>query len=685
MQALHRPLCLLHSTRLLQLRTLRTLPRKIPTHLERWDPTLHRSILPSNIRRPTPRLTATTLEDPAEKSKGEDVHDAPQLKITVDFGVIALSSTSRGQVLKNLFMSGREELALREWEDDQHKFNPATEQESNAEYLEIGAKLYALAGHVDRSREIMEMLFRQYPDWDPSVMMTVFRAHTSSGEKKHHELAMELYVEMKERKGAAVTMDDYDAWLVGFLEARHLTFAKQVFRDMVRDGYLPSSGAEKEVEAVLRRLHMLYRLGTDISAMTSIALDAISILPPACHGHLFGDWMKSAVVQKAPEAAAQILDLMFQRGYTPETFHFNMLLRALLRTKETPNILKAENIGWRMIDQARQAHTRSTTLSFTSSQASQNLHNPPVRETAKTAPVADVSTVALIMQHHAKNLQWEHVDYLSRHLKETAIHPNATIMNVLIDNKCRQGAYADAWSIYTRLTSPSPDSETPGVFPNGATLRHLWKTLRLALSSHATRSDPSLPSPRDLLKETVTWWTACRSRHDASRFKLGLAAADHGAVTALIMHCFSYTSDLAGSLVALHVLRTKFGIFPTDRVALILQRQVAWVDLQRESASVREQFFLGRSNSRNSERVGRVYEELVRRRIAGLEREGVSVQEMSDEEIGDLGLNLLSEFIRVVMKRSWPEEVVEAMIEAGCGAVGVKGMGTGDLNVWEVV
>jgi hypothetical protein len=45
------------------------------------------------------------------------------------------------------------------------------------------------------------------------------------------------------------------------------------------------------------------------------------------------------------------------------------------------------------------------------------------------------------------------------------------------------------------------------------------------------------------------------------------------------MHCFSYTQDLAGSLVALHVLRRYFDIFLTDKVAEILQRQMAWVDM----------------------------------------------------------------------------------------------------------
>jgi hypothetical protein len=430
---------------------------------------------------------------------------------------------------------------------------------------------------------------------------------------------------------------------------------------------------------------MLYRLGTDISTMSSIALDAIAILPETYYGHLFGDWMKSAVVQKAPEAAAQILDMMFRQGYTPETYHFNMLLKALIRTKESPNVLKAENIGWGMIDEARKA--QKTKLRPTSSHENTNREAASTTENIQAArrlPVADVTTFALIMNHHAKSLQWEHVDYLSRQLKETSVTPNATIMNVLIDNKTRQGAYTEAWSIYKQLTNPPKDGSSTGVFPTGASIRYLWKMLRLALGDHATRHDPNLPKPRELLKEMVEWWTLCRGRYDAERFRIGLAAADHGAISRLVLHCFSYTQDLAGSLVTLHVLRHKFNIFPSEEDVVILQRQMAWVDMSRESESSRLQYFHSRSNKHNSERIIKIYQILLRRRLERLNLSQEEVEALTEEQIGDMGLNLLSEFTRVVMKRVYPEDVVEAMIDAARKSVGCPELPTGDMHASEV-
>lgn len=596
----------------------------------------------------------------------------------------ATSFGERARYLESVFSNGKEEYAISEWERDHLSSLKGVRYSDNPEHLEIGAKMHALVGNVDRSRSIMDELFRLHPDSDASVLMNVFRAHTRSEIQEHHHMAKQIYARMKAQRGEACTIEDYDGWLNGFLEARSLNEAKQVFRDMVQDGYLATDRVTAPAESVLRRLHLLFCLGTDISKMTSIALDALSVLPPVYHSHVFGHWMKSAVIYKAPEAVAQILDMMIKRGYQPETFHFNMLLRALIRTKDTPNILRAENIGWRMIDEACKARSRHPTPDTVTA----NTEDRPTEShgtntgTERGIPPADVTTFALIMHHHAKSLQWEHVEYLMRQLKETTVKPNATIMNVIMDNKCRQGAYSEAWVVYKTLTNPQEGSR--GVFPDGASMRCLWKTLRLALGDHATRNDPGLPTPRELIKEMIAWWNLCRDRYDTNRFKMGLAAADSGAISSLIMHCFSYTQDLAGSLIALHVLRHHFSIFPTNKAAEILQRQMAWVDMARESDSVRSQYFHSRSNKRNTERVVRIYNILLQRRLARMDLKEGEYKKLSQEQIGDEGLNLLSEYVRVVLKRTYPPEVVEAMIDAARCSVGVPNLPTGDMDAFEV-
>jgi hypothetical protein len=249
--------------------------------------------------------------------------------------------------------------------------------------------------------------------------------------------------------------------------------------------------------------------------MSNIVTHAIMILPAQYHGHLFGDWMHVAVIEQAPEAASQIFDMMLQRGFMPETYHFNMLLKALLRTQHSPNVLKAENIGWQMINEARKAHKRDTKVGSGSTRVTKDRS---IRRSQEFPP-ANVTTFALIMHHHAKKLQWENVEYLLRQLKNSHVRPNTTMMNVLMNNKTRQGAYVETWFIYKELTNPPDDVDITAIdlFPNGATIRHLWVTLRLALADPEHQKLPFfLPRPRKLLLETLKWWRICQRRPDAS-------------------------------------------------------------------------------------------------------------------------------------------------------------------------
>ncbi|KAF2437394.1 hypothetical protein P171DRAFT_373445 [Karstenula rhodostoma CBS 690.94] len=602
----------------------------------------------------------------------------------------------RIRYLDDLFASGQEEQALKEWSEDNEGSNGLPRHDYKPEHLELGARLHAFSGYPDRAREIMHELFELYPSWDPSIMKTVFRAHTSSPSIQHHDLANGMFKKMKEKLGDKITLEDYDACFVGFLEARHLTYAKLVFRDMIKEGHLARSDDLEEIEDVLSRLHMLYRLGTDISKMTTIGLQAVKSLPLAYHPHVFAHWMRSAVIRNAPEAAGQILDMMFRRNSQPQTIHFNLLLRALMRTavqqpEHNPYVSKAENIGWRMVEEARKAsveklpHASAAELISKSANERKELvpDDEDLDDKLRHVPRANVSTFAIMMKHHGNKEQWEHVDYLERQLKEGGIQANSALMNILMDNKCRQGKYSEAWKIYKSFTDVPVGA--PGVYPDGASIRCLWKTLRLALQDQVARDDPDLPRPRELLAETVEWWTRCRARTDVERFRIGLAAIEHGALTTLMMHCFSYTNDLAGSLVSLHILGKQIGIFPSDTSAVVLQRHAAWVDMRNKSPAERSSLLYHDVYKKNVETMGRVYHILLERRLQRMNITQDDYTKLTDEEVGNLGLNLLSEFVRVILKRAHLPGAVEAMINQAREEAGVPDMSTGDLDAFQVV
>lgn len=622
------------------------------------------------------------------KSQYSNGHDASHRKVhlsKLDRDVVtARVPPIAGQIAYRIergFMAGKQEQALDKWAASRSKFAAAPD------FLDTGARLYALAGHPDQARSIMDDLLQLYPDWNTSVMMAVFRAYTSSGSEEHVVKAKELYHAMKEKSGSKATLEMYDSCMVGFLQARSLPDAKQVFQDMVGGGFLKTEVSKPQV--VIRRLNLLYALGTDISAMSSVALDAIAVLPVAYHSHVFSDWMKSALAEKSPQAAAQILDLMIQRGYRPETVDFNFLLKTLLRTKEPEDLLKAENIGWKMIEEARLSSIPSHRHPSGSrvNAIVERLQDGSVLDanSAFSVPAANALTFALMLRHHTSNSQWEHVDYLTRQLKLANVEVNTTLMNVLIENKAEKGQYREAWQIYKSLTD-DPD-RAGAVFPDGETMRVLWRSLRMALSDPVNREDPELPTPRTLLRETVEWWTLVRQRPDADRFLQGLAAENRGAITNLILHSFSFAQDLIGSLVALHVLHHKLDIPPTRDAAMTVLRQHAWEAMHEETETVRIQYGLSKTYSKRMREYTRIHTQLLEHRLRRLNITKEKLQDYTSEQLGYVELNVISEFVRFVLLQpsgAYPE-MIEVRIKDAAVEVGAPYIPTGDVNIYDMI
>lgn len=209
----------------------------------------------------------------------------------------------------------------------------------------------------------------------------------------------------------------------------------------------------------------------------------------------------------------------------------------------------------------------------------------------------------------------------------------------------------------------------------------------MALSDPANREDPDLPTPRKLLRETVDWWKLVCQRPDADRFLQGLAADNKGAITNLMLHSFSFAQDLSGSLVALHVLRHKFSIYPTRDAARTILRQHAWEAMHDETESVRIKFGLSNNHARNMQRQLHTYERLLSRRLWRLKITEQTLQGYTPEQLGDLELNMISEFVRFALMSHphYSPQTVELLIKGAANAAGVPYIPTGDLNVFDMM
>jgi len=240
----------------------------------------------------------------------------------------------------------------------------------------------------------------------------------------------------------------------------------------------------------------------------------------------------------------------------------------------------------------------------------------------------------------------------------------------------------EAWQIYKILTGD--ETHEGSVFPDGESMRCLWKMLQLASNRSANQGSPELPSPRHLLRETLHWWRLVRQRRDTRRFTRGLVGLAGNESHRLLLHCFNLHQDLAGTLVALHVLRMEFNIYPTENDAARLRRQIAWVSLHDETDSARRQFSLSDNNAKNMARLKYTYKRIRDRKFKELCAWGGMGFPMTEADAGDFELEVISEFVRVILLGSHEPEVVELMIQDAQQAIGVERLPTGDVSAFDL-
>ncbi|KAF2806847.1 uncharacterized protein BDZ99DRAFT_479230 [Mytilinidion resinicola] len=590
--------------------------------------------------------------------------------------------------LEATFMTGEHETAIQRWEEEYNTRTAKSAHGYKPEYLDLGVRMYALTGNAQRAREVMDELYQAYPGSDPRLMIGVVRAHTRI--QYVPDYIWSLYVRLKDRLGPAMTFEDYDTCFVGFLEGSRVDHAVAVFKDMVSIGCLARSFMRWQVQQTLKRLRAMLNVSKSLEEANMVALSAISVLPRAYHNHIFRRWMMLTVAKNSPESAAQLLELMFERGLNPGALHFNLVIGALLRSGTETNGEKAALMGWKMVEEA----LNTSSLQDTEFQQFYRMQHKPVpKQTgdldgplipfflARPIPMADVTTFAHLIRHHTRNWEWNHIEYLQTALVRLEKPPIAPLLNALMMVDLRRVKYQEVWNRFDSMTHPPLGF--PRVVPNGGTYRVLWKTLRSALGDHHTWDFESLPQPRQLMAMMVEWWTEHVGWHQTENYLRGLTGPNRE-ITGLIQHCFSYTKDVAGALVALHALKTRFGIFPTQQTAEILVKQMAWIDLRSETKEVRYSYKTSGVFIRNVDKISRVYQVLLRRRLEQLEKTGVNLIEMTKQERGELDLNLLSEFVRVVMVRQHSATEVENMIEEAKKDMGVPNISTGDLNSFEV-
>ena len=291
----------------------------------------------------------------------------------------------------------------------------------------------------------------------------------------------------------------------------------------------------------------------------------------------------------------------------------------------------------------------------------------------RSVPRATIETFNVIVLYYFAKQNWAHINHLHKMLRPAEIHMSSFFMNHLIQTELQLRNQQGAWRAFTKYArAVSPDMDTYDC---------LW-TAEVRHTSINNGGDPrGFPVPRQLFAVMRVWMSSMDEKQRATArdsFSLDLYGK--------IIHSFCSQRDFAGCLVAIHALAQDFGHYPDHNIARTMTTAVS--NIPEPVAPVirtrRGRQHLPASQARLKNTTS-VLSALSQRRTQAAMEHGVELEKMDPQARLEENMNLLSEFIRVVLVRSLEDvENVEPEIERAAQEMGAPGIRTGDVDASNV-
>ncbi|KAK4997047.1 hypothetical protein LTR66_003473 [Elasticomyces elasticus] len=581
--------------------------------------------------------------------------------LLADMESVGRELTAEQQVLRleAVFASGDPGKALDEWE----RQNASDSTEKSPEFYESGVRMFTAAGKLERAQIIVQEILIQHRDSDPRVAIPLISA---LNDRARFPQAFALYLQFKERLGRDVTVSDFDAIYLSFLKAEQRELALAVFRDMMLCGTPQSTPRDPSSAWALQqvahnKISDLQRLSDTSVEANKVFLTALTCLPRAWQNKFFyGKWLKKLIGMRELDAASKVIELMYERGVRPDAGHLNGLITAYFAFDPDPsvrkralqaqssgstNLRRAEQLAWAMILKRLEfvAHHRAVDASeqAVAIDRAKTAVSIPVN-IERPVPMATIKTFGALALHYSSEGLVEMLEDLRSLLPAAKLEMDTYFANQMMYGYFHTYKHQHAWYLYVILRRKNlADIET---------FNCLWKfELQFRYDFNTTRrSNDAFPPPRGLFAEMTRWYFSLSTKRAEE------ARRDLENLPASINKTFCTALDAPGVLVAMHAMKAMFGVYPDQ----VMARQIT-VAVSR--LQLKDYDFVPQQNTISRKRRGRPVEEHVnaaatilatllrRRKDAADIADGIDVGE---QERNEESLNLLSEFVRVVLKRT---------------------------------
>ena len=543
-----------------------------------------------------------------------------------------------------------ESLVYEQRADDAFKYwrlyeaDLANDEGSQSRYRAMGLQISASRGEVEQSyRMAMELLeTEQRPQSEAVVpVITLMVQRGSDAETKK---AWALYLRLKTGLGLRMNIADYDTISMCFLKAGRSDLALAVFKDLMlsnQDSRFTSTELFRTSTAT-GLVGELQKQSIDAQELIKVSLTALTYLPKHLQNKFFyGSWMKKLIGMGEIDAAATILDLMHERGVTPDAKHLNGIIGGWSREGSVHSQEKLEQMAWAMVrsrlDLVRQRHGRSSPV-----QNHDNVMKPaaeaPTHLRAIVCP-ATIETFSLLLLHYQARGLPRHMEAVEESLRQAEIIPNSYFMNHLLFAQLHRGDQPKVWEIYSNMART--------VHPDLETFACLWDSEKAWLDKLSSYQPRSFPSPRHIFRIMISWMQSLSKRD-----RKHTLAAFSNALYSQILRCFCLSKDLGGAIVALYALRDALDVSPSEDTARLLLMQVARMGASEAKFSRRRRAQLSSVHSQgNMGKITQLLEIVTQRRAEDLRGRGTDPQALDEDQQRGEQLFMLANFLRAVMEQ----------------------------------
>ena len=293
---------------------------------------------------------------------------------------------------------------------------------------------------------------------------------------------------------------------------------------------------------------------------TALSLDAIKYLPRKYQNkYFYASWLRKLLSENNFNAAAQVMELMYERGVKPDAKHANGLLSAWLRDPRKATQKRAEELGWTMVqrrlDFVRErgrtsSMDHSNVLALKSAAESREGVQVPVN-ISRPVPSATIETFCILLQFYLRRNRYGHVRHLRNLLAPAELMMNSFFMNHLLYAELRTQGSRSVWNRFAALAE--------NVRPDMETWACLWESEKQHVNDDDSLDFSGFPVPQELLRRMLSWLNTLHGQEKSNAYSDFDEHHYHD-----IVRSFCYARDPAGCFVAMHVMHHHFGITPSE-------------------------------------------------------------------------------------------------------------------------